>query len=163
MNFAAATEASASVPEPVEPHPLASEESLAVPSPKVVGVRHDLRLAPAETRQARCTCLAVEVATASSAVFRWSDGQPPEGAGLAVAISGQGVPCEGHDGSVGRPSIAGVEQEGKDLVVEIEELPRGVPLASGVLLPEVPRGGHVFVRSRGKKLPYARPGRCKLR
>jgi hypothetical protein len=134
------------------------------------GVRHDLSLAPSAQRQARCSCLAVESGTASEGKFRWQNGAPTLSPNdTVVAISARGVECPGgpSDESARRVSISAVDRDGNDVVVEVEELPEGRPLASGAIVPQPGPGGALFVRSKNGRLPYARPSAgqraCKVR
>jgi len=136
----------------------------------LVGVRPDLGLASG-TGGATCACLAVVVGSPSDPVFQWQAGAPKTGAdALAIAVSARGVACPGGDpdDTRRRPSISAVDVEGNDVVIEIEELPDGAPLASGALIPLPGPGGSVFVRGRDKSVVYARPSsgggaRCKVR
>lgn len=135
----------------------------------LLGVRPDLALSASAPKTARCPCLSVEVGAASDPNFQWQAGPPQTTPGsLAIAISSRGVECPGGDpdDTKRRPSISAVDVEGNDVIVEIEELREGPPLASGALIPEPGAGGAVYVRARGKKLPYARTAtssRCKVR
>ena len=133
-----------------------------------VGVRHDLSLARAESRKERCSCLAVEVGEARDPRFQWAAGAPETGADtLAIALSARGVPCPGGapDEESRRPSISAVDQEGSDIVIEVEELPAGRPLATGAVIPRPAPGGAIYVKGRSAKIPYARAvggARCKV-
>lgn len=135
----------------------------------LLGVRPDLALAAAGPGAGRCPCLAVEIGSPSDAKFVWQAGAPASGPGaIAIAVSSRGVECPGGDPdeSKRRPSISAVDVEGNDVVVEIEELPDGPPLASGALIPEPGPGGSVYVRGRTKSVPYGRSAssaRCKVR
>ncbi|WP_437722851.1 hypothetical protein [Sorangium sp. So ce861] len=133
-----------------------------------VGVRHDLALARAASRVERCSCLAVEVGAARDPKFQWAAGAPETGADtLAVALSARGVPCPGGpaDEELRRPSISAVDQEGNDVIIEVEELPPGRPLATGAVIPRPASGGAIYVKGRSAKVPYARAAggaRCKV-
>ncbi|WP_437315578.1 hypothetical protein [Sorangium sp. So ce385] len=133
-----------------------------------VGVRHDLALARAASRAERCSCLAVEVGEARDRRFQWAAGAPETGGDtLAVALSARGVPCPGGpaDEELRRPSISAVDQEGNDVIIEVEELPPGRPLATGAVIPRPARGGAIYVKGRSAKVPYARAAggaRCKV-
>jgi hypothetical protein len=113
----------------------------------------------------------VVVGSPSDATFQWQAGAPKVGAGaLAIAVSSRGVDCPGGepDETKRRPSISAVDVEGSDVVVEIEELPDGAPLASGALIPEPGPGGSIYVRGRDRSVVYARGSggggaRCKVR
>lgn len=135
----------------------------------LLGVRPDLALSASAPKTARCACLSVEIGAPSDAKFQWQAGAPTTGPGaLAIAVSSRGVECPGGeaDDTKRRPSISAVDVDGNDVVVEIEELPDGPPLASGALIPEPGPGGSVYVRGRNKKVVYARSkesSRCKVR
>lgn len=132
------------------------------------GVRHDLALAPSSSAKERCSCLAVEVGAASDPKFRWAAGASEVGAdAVVVALSARGVSCPGGnaDETKRRPSISAVDQEGNDVIVEVEELPAGRPLAAGAVIPKPQAGGRVYVKGRTAKVPYARAAggaRCKV-
>lgn len=136
----------------------------------LVGVRPDLGLANG-SGSATCSCLAVVVGNPTDAAFQWQAGAPKTGSdALAIAVSARGIDCPGGDPdeTKRRPSISAVDIEGNDVVIEIEELPEGAPLASGALIPLPGPGGSVFVRSRDASVIYARPlsgggARCKVR
>ena len=133
-----------------------------------VGVRHDLMLAPSPSRKERCSCLAVEVGDARDRRFQWAAGAPDIGSeAVAIALSARGVPCPGGDADEEkrRPSITAVDQEGSDVIVVVEELPGGRPLASGAVIPRPPKGGAIYVRGESARVPYAKAGaglRCKV-
>jgi hypothetical protein len=132
----------------------------------LLGVRHDLMLADG-AHTARCNCLAVEVGPAADARFFWTGGAPDTGDNaLAVAIGARGVPCVGGDPEEKRrPSISAVDQVNDDVILEIEDLPDGRPLASGAIIPRPGAKGGVFVRPRDTKVIYAKGavgGRCKV-
>lgn len=132
------------------------------------GVRHDLALNPAKKHAAVCSCLAVGVGTPNDSTFVWRGPRPTiEGDKQAVAISAAGLDCPGAPApEARRPSIAAIEQRGADVIVEIEEVPSDRPLATGAILAPIPPNGHLYVRQRNAKLPYAKPnGRdlCRVR
>ncbi len=134
-----------------------------------VGVRHDLMLTGA-AHPVRCNCLAVEVGPATHAGFFWTGGNPPAigGDALAIAVSADGVDCLGGDPNAQkrRPSISAVDMENDDVLVEIEDLPEGRPLASGAIIPKPGPKGSVYVRPQNARVIYAKgafAGRCKVR
>lgn len=136
----------------------------------LLGVRHDLMIAPTTKKQANCNCLAVEVGEVGDTKFQWLNGAPDlRGDAAVVAISAKGIgPCAGGeaDEAQRRASISAVDRDGADVWIEIEELPDGRPLASGAIVPRPGAGGHVFVRPRTARVPYARPQAgvpCKVR
>jgi hypothetical protein len=133
-----------------------------------LGVRHDLMLSNAP-HEARCTCLAVEVGPPNDAKFFWMGSSPEVGdSALAVAIGSRGVACPGGDPDDRRrrPSISGVDVEGEDVVVEVEDLPFGRPLASGAIIPRPGPKGAIYVRPRKGGGSYGSSpggGRCRVR
>jgi hypothetical protein len=134
-----------------------------------LGVRHDLMLSKAP-HEVRCTCLAVEVGPPNDAKFFWMGSSPDVGDNaLAVAIDARGVSCPSGDPDDRRrrPSISAVDVEGEDVVVEVEDLPLGRPLASGAIIPKPGPKGSVYVKPRrgggfyGSSVGGA--GRCRVR
>ncbi len=133
----------------------------------LLGVRHDLLLADG-AHTARCHCLAVEVGPATDRRFFWMSGAPTLGAdAVAVALSARGIACSGGDAEEKRrPSISAVDQIGDDILIEVEDLPEGRPLAAGAVIPKPGPNGGVYVRPRNAKSIYAKGapgGRCKVR
>jgi hypothetical protein len=134
----------------------------------VLGVRHDLMLSNAP-HEARCACLSVEVGRPDDAKFFWTGGAPEIGVdSLVVAVGARGIACAGGDPDDRRrrPSISGVEQEGDDILVEVEDLPEGRPLASGAIIPKPGPKGSIYVHPRKGGGVYGRnPGvaRCRVR
>jgi len=136
-------------------------------------VRHDVMIAKEAPHEAICSCLAAIVTQPTDSKLMWQADVPKLGEDVVVvAVSGKGVPCAGlAEDAPRRPSIAGVEQVGLDMVVTIEDLPPGRPLASGAVIPKPAPGGSVYVKPKNGKVPYGRPmpgaqasgGRCKVR
>ena len=125
-----------------------------------VGVRHDLLLSPAVPHTEACSCLAIAVGSLGDKRFAWQNGAPPnENDLMAVAMSAHGVTCPGGpaDENQRRPSISAVDREGPDVIIEVEELPPGRPLATGAVFLKPGVTGGVYVRSRSRRLPYAQP------
>ncbi len=143
-----------------KPRHLREAESINAPQPldpnekaptAVIGVRHDLMLSNAP-HEARCACLSVEIGRADDPGFFWAGGAPTVGPdSLAVALGARGIACPGGDPDDRRrrPSISAVDVEGDDIVVEVEDLPQGRPLASGAIIPGLaPRGPSTCARAR---------------
>jgi hypothetical protein len=134
----------------------------------LVGVRHDLMLAKV-AREPRCSCLAVEVGAPTDSRFFWMGSPPKVGSdAVAIAIGAQGVSCPGGDPDERRrrPSISAVDRENDDILIEIEDLPEGRPLASGAIIPAPGPRGAIYVRPRGPGVIYGRhqgAGRCRVR
>lgn len=130
---------------------------------ELLGVRHDVEIAPSAPHDASCACLAVAVGDPGDARFQWQAGAPKLGSSATtIAVSAKGVACPGVAGDAHRPSISAVDRDGSDVLVEVEELPPGRPLASGAIIPKPGPGGSVYVRPKNKTVPYAQPGRCKV-
>jgi hypothetical protein len=135
--------------------------------PGVLGVRHDLMLAEG-AHTARCNCLAVEVGPAADPRFFWTTAAPTIGTeAITVALGARGVPCTGGDADEKRrPSISAVDLVGDDVLIEVEDLPEGRPLAAGAVVPRPGPSGSIYVRPRNSKVIYASGapgGRCKVR
>jgi hypothetical protein len=134
-----------------------------------VGVRHDLMLASGAGKAERCSCLAVEVGMPGDALFFWQGDQPRIGGdATVVAIGAQGVACPGGNPieERRRPSISAIDLENADVVIEVEDLPDGRPLASGAIVPRPGAGGGIFIRPRNQHVIYGRGssgGRCRVR
>lgn len=131
-----------------------------------LGVRHDLGLAATQKTE-RCACLAAEVGTAGDSKFEWQGDVPTLGDDTEViAISSAGIACTGGPADHGRASISAVDRENQDIVVEIEELREGRPLATGAVIPKPGPNGAVYVRPKNAKIFYARGtgagGRCRV-
>jgi hypothetical protein len=156
-----------SAPEP-EPAPLTSAPPA---KPTQLGVRHDVMIAPTAPHEPTCTCLAVVVGAPEDPRLSWQNERPRVGEdAVVVALSARGVACHGlPEDAPRRPSIAGVERDGANVVITVEELPPGRPLATGAVVPRPGPGGAVFIRPSGPRVPYARPSsagggdRCKVR
>ncbi len=137
-------------------------------STALLGVRHDLMLS-GTPHEARCACLSVEVGSGGDPNFFWAGGAPdlhPDA--LAVAVGARGIDCPGGDPDDRRrrPSISAVDHEGDDVIVEIEDLSPGRPLASGAIIPRPGLKGSIFVRPRRGNSVYGRDGsmgRCRVR
>ncbi len=149
-------------------------ESLGNPQPldevrsqALLGVRHDLMLS-ATPHPERCSCLSVEVGRPGEAQFFWAGGAPDVGPdALVIALGARGIPCPGGDPDERRrrPSISAVEQQGEDIVVEVEDLPEARPLASGAIIPRPGARGGIYVRPRRGNVLYGRGpggGRCRV-
>jgi hypothetical protein len=146
--------------------PQGTTASFSSSQPGLLGVRHDLMLSEG-AHPARCNCLAVEVGPAADARFFWTAGAPTIGnSAVTVALGARGVTCAGGDADdKRRPSISAVDQIGDDVIIEVEDLPEGRPLASGAVIPKPGPNGSVYVKPRNAKVIYAKGapgGRCKV-
>ncbi len=134
-----------------------------------VGVRHDLMLANRTEHHERCSCLDVELGAPQDPMFFWQGDRPEIGAGeIVVAIGAQGIACTGGDpvDTRRRPSISAIDLENDNVIVEVEDLPLGRPLASGAVLPRPGPAGGFFIRPRDGRTIYGRgPGGrlCRIR
>jgi len=143
-------------------------------APTEMRVRHDLMMAKDAPHEANCSCLSIMVAqTPTDPRLMWIDAPPKlEGDVAVVAMSDKGIACPGlAANATDRPSISGVERDGADVVIVVEHLPPGRPVASGAVIPKPGPGGSVYVKPKGPKVLYGRPlpgapanaGRCKVR
>jgi hypothetical protein len=132
------------------------------------GVRHDLSMRPEAPRTAACGCLAVEVGMPGKQAFLW-DGQVPTIGpdAVIVAVSARGVACAAEpDEGKRRASISAVDRDGEDVILEIEELPEGRPLALGAVIPKPGPNGALLVRPKDKKVrlvPQGAASRCTVK
>lgn len=142
--------------------------------PTEMRVRHDLMMAKEAPHNANCSCLSMVVAdTPNDSRLMWIDAPPKLEADVAVvAMSTKGIACPGLPAdSTDRPSISGVERDGPDVVIVVENLAAGKPIASGAVIPKPGPGGSVYVKPKGPKVPYGRPlpgaatnaAKCKVR
>ncbi len=138
--------------------------------PTEMRVRHDLMLAKDSAREAACSCLAVVVASSpTDPRLSWIDAPPKLESDVAlVAVSSKGIACPGLPAdTTERPSISGVEKDGADVVITIENVPPGRPVATGAVIPKPQAGGSIYVKSKSAKVLYGKPltgaGRCKVR
>jgi hypothetical protein len=141
------------------------------PAPDAVtwfGVRHDLSMKPGTPRQAACGCIALESGMPGKQAFLWAGDAPSIGSdAVVVAISVRGVECPAEpDEEKRRASISGVERDGDDVIIEVEELPEGRPLALGAIIPKPGANGGLFLKPRDKKVRYLPQGadkRCRVK
>ena len=145
-------------------------DSVEAAKPTVLGVRPDLWLADGGGRTPKCSCLAVAIGQATDPRMHWRDNAAEVRAdALAFAMSPMGVECPGGDPdeTKRRASISAVDTIDSNVVIEVEEVPEGRPLAWGAIIPKPARGGSVYVQPKNPKSPYGRPGgvglgRCKV-
>jgi hypothetical protein len=132
------------------------------------GVRHDLSMKPDAPRTAACGCVAVEVGMPGKQAFLWG-GEVPAIASdaVVVAVSARGVDCPAEpDESKRRASISAVDRDGDDVIIEIEDLPEGRPLALGAIIPRPGPSGALYLQPRDKKVRWVPQGsarRCKVK
>lgn len=142
--------------------------------PTEMRVRHDLMLAKEAPHNANCSCLSILVADGpTDSRLMWIDAPPKLETDVAVvAMSSKGIACPGQPAdATERPSISGVVRDGADVVIVVENLAAGKPVASGAVIPKPGPGGSVYVKPKGPKVLYGRPmpgavssgGRCKVR
>jgi hypothetical protein len=116
------------------------------PSAPFFGVTHDLSLSSAAAQTATCRCLAVGYGAPSDGKFSWQTGQPLGGRDV-VAIAIRAVSC-GDNAEPPRVSIAGVEREGADIVLTVENVGEGGPIMRGVIAPYPGPNASIVVRTR---------------
>ena len=123
----------------------------------LIGVRHDLSLANASVA-ARCNCLAWEVgAPDDSSKFMWETTVPRNLSSDVLALALRSTACPSTNKGA---SILGQFTEGDDVIIEVELLEPGRPLASGVLIPKPHAGARVRIRPASAKVPYGRGSEC---
>ncbi|APR83434.1 Hypothetical protein A7982_08783 [Minicystis rosea] len=135
----------------------------------LLGVRHDVMLSNGP-HPARCNCLAVEVGNArEGGKFFWLGSAPDTGPdAMTIAIGSRGIDCPGGDPDERRrrPSISAVDVDGDDVIIEVENLPEGRPLASGAVIPKPGPKGGIYLRTHKNNGIYGKnPGsaRCRVR
>ena len=102
----------------------------------------------------------------SSPALRWAAAPPQlDSSQWIVALSSQGVRCEGAPKGSPGASYQGYETSGSDVIVFVEALGEGRPLTSGGIIPRPAAGGSVFVEAVGSV--YGKPqqgeqARCKV-
>lgn len=143
--------------------------ALSTPAPvetQFIGVVHNLTLSQQAAAAATCRCMAAAVGLPDNPAFAWQGKAPAVGDdAIVVAISNEGTPCDKPVGGRG-PSIAGVEHDGVDVVVSIEEGRPGRPLARGAVVARPASDGWLVFRAG--RLPYGRAadatgGVCRVR
>ncbi|HMI87354.1 MAG TPA: hypothetical protein VK550_24870 [Polyangiaceae bacterium] len=113
-----------------------------------VGVVHDLSLSSSAPRAAACRCLAVVYGPPSDAKFSWQVGPPAaDHDTIAIAIATDGVACPSGAPPL-HASIAGIEREGTDIVVVVENVSEGRPIMRGALAAWPGPNGAIVVRTR---------------
>jgi len=147
---------------PLPPIPRAAAED----ERPLFGARHDLSYAgpPSDV----CRCLAVRVEESELApTLHWAAAPPQldSGSQWVVALSSQGVRCEGAPQGTLGASYQGYEINGSDVIVFVAALTEGQPLTSGGIIPKPSRDGAVFVEAVGSV--YGKPlqgdqARCKV-
>lgn len=133
------------------------------------GVRLDLSMHPKAKPTARCSCLDVAVGRPGDQAFVWGQEVPMlSGDQMVVALRTEGALCAPgtRDEKTRRPSIRAVERRGDDVVVVIEELPLGRPLAHGVVTNQPKPGASLYLRPAHKGVSYGSSrtakGRCRV-
>ncbi len=127
------------------------------------GVRHDLSMSASAPRTPACGCLAVEVGMPGKQAFQWDGEVPVIGAdAIVLTVSARGVACPAEqDESKRRASISAVDREGEDVLVEIEDLPDGRPLALGAIVPRPGPSGSLYIVPRDSKVRWVPQGASK--
>jgi hypothetical protein len=136
-----------------------------------IGVVHDLSIGPLADKSPSCSCLTVTYGRPNSGKFKWRNGiRSTDSDTMAVAISSEGIACNmmvgGKERTLAPASIAGIEHEGKDLIVLVEEARRGIPVAHGALVKALDPGAVIIIRGQGA-VPFGTPigggkGECKV-
>lgn len=124
-----------------------------------VGVRHDLGLNPQLKPDSSCACLGVTVGSPNDDAFVWRGPRPDVNPSyVALAVTAVVAECPGGPANPAdrRASISAIDRKGKDVFVEIEDLPVDRPIASGAIIHPLEPGGHVYVKPRNKKVVYGK-------
>jgi hypothetical protein len=121
-----------------------------------IGVTHALELSEEASAKAACQCMAAAVGGPKDSAFQWR-GTPPEVGddALVIAIGNEKSSCSGQ-GTFRGPSIQGVEADGSNVIVYLEEPRPGVPVARGAVFRRPPGEGFLVFRP-GRRLPYGQP------
>jgi hypothetical protein len=133
----------------------------------LLGARHDLKL-NSSSASISCQCLSVALGGAHAGAMRWSAVPPQldDATQLTIALSSEGVGCNGEPKDSLGASYWGYRIAGNDVVVLVESARGGHPLTSGAVIPRPVGSGQVFVAPASKKLPYGRAldgaGQCKI-
>jgi hypothetical protein len=117
------------------------------------GVMRDLSISPDAPRLEVCRCLAVIYGPPGDPKFAWQTGTPPAGDGaLAIAIASEGVTCP-SGAPPARTSVSGIEQNGNEIVLTVENAGEGRPIMRGVLV-AAPGSNAVLVVRTKQGAPY---------
>lgn len=121
-----------------------------------IGVTHALELSEAASTQAVCQCMAAAVGAPQDSAFQWRGPPPTVGDdALVLAIGNEKSSCN-HQGSFRGPSIQGIESDGSNVIVLLEEPRPGVPVARGAVFQRPPGEGFLVFRP-DRRLPYGQP------
>ena len=136
------------------------------PSPGVqfLGVVHALSRAPGAPRTTGCRCLAVAYGPPNDGKFVWQGGAPlGDHDSVAIAIATEGAVCTSLS-PLPRASISGIERDGSDIVLIVENLGEGRPTMRGALATSPGPNGAIVVRTKSGT-PYpasAGAGPCRI-
>jgi hypothetical protein len=130
------------------------ESAPAAAAQELDGVRLDLTLDKKTEPSTRCSCLDVMVGQARDKGFLWGPEVPTLSAEqMVIAMRTEGANCPA-DAATRRPSIRGIDRVGADVIVVVEDLPVGRPLALGAVTTMPGAGGSVYLRPADRRLPY---------
>jgi hypothetical protein len=126
--------------------------------PALMGARHELRLSP-QLKTPTCKCVAVALGQPDDAAFEWQTVAPKidPTAQLVIAMSSEGIACDGEPKDSLGASYWGYEQRGDDVVVVVEAAKFGRPITAGAIIPKPFGQGHVYLRPASNAVPYGRP------
>lgn len=120
-----------------------------------IGVTHALELSEEASAKAACQCMAAAVGSPKDAAFQWRGTPPMVGEdAMVVAVSPEKTPCA--QGTFRGPSIQGIEADGSNVVVYLEEPRPGIPVAHGAVFQRPPGDGFLVFRP-GRRAPYGQP------
>ena len=136
------------------PPPPSADLATPVVKTSFIGVSHALSLSPEAAATPSCRCMAAVVGAPTDAAFVWRGTPPNVGEdALVLGISNEGTPCDLAAQGRG-PSIQGIEQEGNNVIVTIEEARDGVPQARGAVFARPLGDSFLIFRSSRRRLPY---------
>ena len=142
-----------------DPTPPPSSDSLGQRTKTAfIGVTQALSLTDEASATAACQCLAAAVGSPRDGAFQWRGPAPLVGEDAIVLAIGNSerTPCHRVTGEW-RPSIRGVETEGNDIIVTLEEPRPGVPAARGAVMQRPTFDGGYVVFRANRRLPYGHP------
>ncbi len=155
INASANAKSSEEFNEPLSDEKGDSESDFGSAEQALLGARHDLTLAP-EKKTPTCRCLAAAVGGPGDPAFKWQGGSPKmdPATQLVVAVSSEGMTCEGEKPDSLGASYWGYRLSGDDVVVIIENARFGRPITQGAIIPRPIGAGQVYVKPAGKDVPY---------
>lgn len=139
-----------------EPPPSKGATDAQVARTAFVGVTQALALSEEASAKATCSCMAASVGQPGGAAFQWRGTPPTVGEdAMVVAISNDKTPCD-NQAALRGPSIQGIEADGSNIIVTLEEPRPGIPVAHGAVF-QRPVGEGSLIFRVARRLPYGHP------